>query len=93
MLAVQLRLTEWEACAPEPESEIERGEFVAVLMTDTLPVALPVAVGANRMLKLAACPGDNKTGGTRPLALKLLPVTLTWEMETFELPVFVRVML
>ena len=78
---------------PEPESGIEMGELVAVLTTDTLPVALPVTAGANRMLKLADCPTDNVTGNPRPLTLKPAPVALIMETEILELPVFVRVTL
>jgi hypothetical protein len=78
---------------PTPLSEIESGEFAAVLTTDALPVALPATVGVNVTLKLAACPADNVTIGAEPLRVKPLPVTLTCAMLTAELPVFVSVTL
>jgi hypothetical protein len=72
---------------------MESGEFAAVLITDALPVALPATVGVNVTLKLAVCPADNVTSGAEPLRLNPLPLTLTWEMLTAELPVFVSVTL
>ena len=76
---------------PEPESEIESGEFVAVLTTDTLPDALAARVGANTTLKLTVCFADNVTGRAKPLTLNPVPVALILETVTFELPVLVRV--
>jgi hypothetical protein len=72
---------------------MDRGEFAAVLTTDALPVALPATVGVNVTPKLAVCPADNVTSGAAPLRLNPLPLTLTWEIVTAELPVFVRVTL
>ena len=80
-------------CVPTPLSEIESGEFAAVLITDALPVAFPANVGLNVTLKLTACPADSVTSGAEPFRVKPLPVTLTWEMLTAELPVFVSVTL
>ena len=78
---------------PTPASEIDSGEFAAVLTTDALPVAFPATVGVNVTLKLAACPADNVTRGAEPLRVKPLPATLTCEMLTAALPVFVSVTL
>jgi hypothetical protein len=64
-----------------------------VLTTDALPEALPDTVGVNVTLKLAVCPADNVTRGAEPLRVKPVPVTLTWEMLTAALPVFVSVTL
>lgn len=85
--------TEIWGWVPTPLSEIESGEFAAVLITDAIPVAFPATVGANVTLKLAACPADNVTIGAEPFRVKPLPVTLTWEMLTAALPVFVSVTL
>ena len=74
-------------------SEMESGEFAAVLTTDALPESLPATVGVNVTLKLAVCPADNVTRGAEPLRVKPVPVTLTWEMLTAALPVFVSVTL
>jgi len=78
---------------PTPLSEIGSGEFAAVLITDALPVAFPATVGVKVTLKLAACPADNVTSGAEPLRVKPLPATLTCEMLTAALPVFVSVTL
>ena len=64
-----------------------------MLTTDALPVALPATVGVNVTPKLAVCPADSVTRGAEPFRLNPLPVTLTWEMLTAELPVFVSVTL
>jgi len=72
---------------------MESGEFAAVLTTDAVPVALPATVGVNATLKLADCPADNVTRGAEPLSAKPLPATLTCEMLTAALPVFVTVTL
>ena len=56
---------------------MESGEFVAVLTTDALPVALPATVGVNVTPKLAVCPADNVIKGAEPLRLNPLPLTLT----------------
>jgi hypothetical protein len=85
--------TEIWGWTPTPLSEIESGEFAAVLTTDAVPVELPAIVGVNVTLKLAACPADNVTRGAEPLRVKPLPATLTCEMLTAALPVFVSVTL
>jgi hypothetical protein len=55
-------------CTPAPVSGMVRGELDALLTTDTLPVMLPVAVGANVALKEAVCPGAKVRGVVIPLA-------------------------
>lgn len=64
-----------------------------MLTTDALPVSVPATVGVNITLKLAVCPADNVMRGAEPLRVKPVPVTLTEEMLTGELPVFVSVTL
>src|SRR5437879_7799669 len=67
------------------------GELVALLTSETLPVAVPAVVDAKTTLKLAVCPAAKVSGAVRPLALKPLPETLICEMLTLELPGLVRV--
>src|SRR2546425_3321327 len=67
------------------------GELVALLTSETLPVAVPAVVDAKTTLKLAVCPAAKVSGAVRPLALKPLPETLICEMLTLELPELVRV--
>src|SRR3989441_843316 len=67
------------------------GELVALLTSETLPVAVPAVVDAKTTLKLAVCPAAKVSGAVRPLAVKPLPETLICEMLTLELPELVRV--
>jgi hypothetical protein len=69
------------------------GEFVALLATDTLPVTLPAAVGANVTFSVADWLGDKIVPGVMPLALNPVPVGVTLEIVTFEFPLFVSVAL
>jgi hypothetical protein len=75
---------------PVPDKEAIVGEFVALLATETPPVALPEAVGANVTMSVAVWLGVSVVPALTPPALNSLPVTLTVEMTTFELPLFVR---
>ena len=76
---------------PTPLREIVAGEFVALLSTDTLPVTLPAAVGVNAGLSAMDWLGVRTVAGVTPVALNPAPVTVTLEIVTFELPVFVSV--
>jgi hypothetical protein len=49
---------------------MDKGELVAVLVTETLPLRLPVVVGVNAPLKLTVCPAAKVTGRARPVILK-----------------------
>ena len=92
MLGVQFKVTEWlTAAAPDPESEMAKGELVALLVTVTLPERLPVMVGANVTLKEVDCPAARVTGSAKPVALNPAPLMLICETDTLELPVFARV--
>ena len=62
-----------------------------MLVTDTLPVALPATVGAKFTLNVALCPAVKLSGVVSPLALKPLPETVRCEMLTLALPMFVSV--
>jgi len=61
---------------PEPENWTVAGEFVALLLTTTLPEALPVAAGANATAKDVAWPDERTRGSARPVTLKPVPLTL-----------------
>ena len=73
-----------------PDSVTVAGEPVASLVMVTEPVTLPAAVGANCTATVVFCEGDKLTGEFG--AEKPVPVVLTCEMFTLELPVFVIVM-
>jgi len=59
--------TVWEVAAPYPESEIVTGEFVALLVTVTVPGKLPDATGENVASSVADCPGDKIKPAETPL--------------------------
>jgi hypothetical protein len=69
------------------------GEFVALLATETLPVALPAADGSNVAVKVAVCPGVRIVPEETPEALKPAPETVTLEIVTLEFPALVSVTL
>jgi hypothetical protein len=79
------------AVIPVPESKMESGEFVALLATETLPVALPAEAGAKVAVKVAVCPGVRISPDGTPVALKPAPETVTFEIVILELPAFVSV--
>ena len=74
-----------------PESEIESGELVALLATETPPFALPEADGVNVAVKVAVCPGVRINPEETPDALKPAPDTVTLETVTVEFPALVSV--
>jgi hypothetical protein len=81
-----------DVCAtPLPLSAIVAGALLALLATDTLPVTLPAAVGANVTFSVAVCPGVSVVLALTPLALNLPPGVLTPNIVTFEFPLFVNV--
>jgi hypothetical protein len=75
-------------CTPVPDKAMVAGELVALLATTTLPVALPVAGGANVTFIVADCPAAKVVPAERLLELKPAPEAVTPEMVTFAVPVF-----
>lgn len=73
-----------------PDSAIESGELLALLATETVPVAAPAADGVKVVVRVADWPGFTITP-LIPVALKPAPDTVTLEMVTAEFPAFVRV--
>ena len=76
-----------------PDREITAGEFVALLVTLTLPDTLPAAVGANTTFSVADWFGVRVVPALRPLVLNPAPAGATPEIVTFEFPLFVMVTL
>jgi hypothetical protein len=75
---------------PLPVRPICAGEFVALLLTNTLPLTDPVAVGAKFTPNAVLCPAP-KLNGVKPLMVKPAPVTLPPETVTLAFPVLVSV--
>ena len=94
MLAVHDRLTECgAACTPVPDRAIVTGEPVAVLVTVTVPEALPADVGLKITPKANCCPAVNVTGVPAPLRLNPVPLSAICEIVTLEFPELVTVTL
>src|ERR1700674_3175305 len=68
------------------------GELVALLMTEMLPEALPVAEGLKVLAKAVLWPAASVIGTAIPLTLNPAPAIFTCERLTLLVPVFVNVM-
>lgn len=64
-------------------------EFVALLTTDTLPVASPTATGVNAIFSATDCPGVSLVPASTPPALNPDPESVTLAIVTLEFPLFV----
>lgn len=92
MLAVQPSTAECtRAAIPVPVSEIVAGEFVALLVTVTLPATGRIAAGANVTLRVAVAPGATICPPDTPLAVNPAPAIATFETVTLEFPELVNV--
>jgi len=67
------------------------GELRALLLIETLPDALPGAVGVNCALKVLDCPGARENGKVNPLMPKPVPVALACEIFKLAVPELVKV--
>lgn len=76
---------------PVPESGMLRLGFAPFEVMLTLPLAAPLAVGANSTVKDVLCPAFSVTGTVSPLRLKPLPLALAAEMVRVVPPEFVSV--
>src|ERR1700682_1380276 len=93
MLAVQDSVTECltAGITPVPDIGIDDGAPVASLAIIKLPLAGPAAVGLNNTVTAMLWVGDSVTGAPAPVIPNAAPLTLTCEIATLELPVFVSV--
>ena len=76
---------------PDPDKATTSGEPGALLTIETLPVALPVALGENLAANVVLCPTFNVNGAARPVMLNPVPDALPAEIATLAVPVFVSV--
>jgi hypothetical protein len=74
------------AVTPVPVRPIVAGELVALLLTITDPLAVPLVDGVNVTLTAVLCPGLRIKPPAAPPALKPAPDTITWEIVTLEFP-------
>ena len=74
-------------CATVPLSEIVSGELVALLVTVTLPDALPPVVGANTTFRVAVAVAFSVNGVVIPFTLKPAPLAAMLEIWTAAVPV------
>jgi hypothetical protein len=85
-------VTVWAVAAtPIPDREMLAGELVALLLTVILPVAAPLAEGANVEVSAVVCPGARVTP-LAPVELNPAPAIITCAMVTLEFPALVIVM-
>lgn len=73
---------------PVPDTATEFGELLALLISVTVPLALPVTLGANTTFKFAVCPAEIVVPLIPLATLNPEPVTLICEMVRLEFPVF-----
>ena len=74
-----------------PDKEMPAGELVALLLTVILPLAAPLAEGANVEVSVVVCPAA-RVMPLAPVELKPAPATITCAIVTLEVPAFVMVM-
>ena len=73
------------------KSVIAAGDPVALLVTVTVPLSLPAAVGLKITLNEKVWFGVSVTGVPAPLRLKPAPLSVMPEICTFAFPVFLTV--
>jgi hypothetical protein len=76
---------------PVPPSGITKDGFAAVLVTVTLPLTAPDAVGLKVTVKVVDCPPVSVSGVEIPLTANALPLRATCDIEMLEVPVFLSV--
>src|SRR6266404_1925270 len=74
---------------PVPERVVMAGEFVALLLTVTLPVTLPAEIDSKVIFKVVDCPGVRVVPEGTPPAVKPAPAILMFEIAMLEFPEFV----
>jgi len=78
-------------CTPVPLRAIVAGDPGALLEIETLPLTLPLAVGANFTVNVEFCPVLIVRGVVTPLTLYPVPETLTAETVRLAVPELVSV--
>src|SRR6266852_4233166 len=89
---VELAARKNVATTPVPLKARVRGEPGALLVMETLPLALPGAEGANCALNVVFCPAASVSGTDKPAMPKPVPETLAAEIVTLAVPELLNVM-
>ena len=76
---------------PTPLNVAVKFGLLALLVTVTLPVAVPMIVGMKVILKETWLPGARLSGRVVPLVVKPVPVTATFEIEMLLVALLVTV--
>ena len=79
-------------CTPVPVTGTVNGELLALLVTVTLPDALPAVVGANTTLRIALAAAFTIMGVVIPFTANPVPVAAMFVIWTATVPVLVNVM-
>jgi len=79
------------AAAPVPDRETVSFGFEAFDVMVTVPLAVPVRVGANVTVNPVLCPPPRVNEELMPLRVKPAPLIVTFDTETLVPPVFVIV--
>ena len=90
VLGVHVKDVEYETggCTPAPERPSVTDGLEALLVTVTLPVALPADAGAKTTFSETLCPGARVCPAGPPLTLKPGPEMLTFVMLALAVPLF-----
>jgi hypothetical protein len=83
-------ITDSSRVIPVPDRYTIVGEFVAVLLIETVPLTLPVEAGVNAAEKFAFWPGARARGNERPPTVKPAPLAVTCRTATGPMPSLVR---
>ena len=81
----------WPELVPSPERFTFNVELEALKLMETLPLALPLVLGAKVILKVTLWPPARVKGRFRPPMLKPDPATVALKRAMLDLPEFVSV--
>ena len=76
---------------PEPESDMPKMASEAFDVTVSVPLTVPLKVGAKVIVHVRLCPAARLDGTANPLRLNPVPVIAACEIVTLEPPEFVSV--
>ena len=81
-------MADWPAPEPAPERAIVETDGLVLAVIETLPVAAPVAVGANFTTNAALFPALTVAGNVIPLTENPVPLAASCVMVSVTVPVF-----